>query len=370
MLRGPEYVIRRAGQEQPEVRRRIWSSPRPRPTSRRSATPTRRAAARHRAGGRLSGRPVMRSASRLRRPALGARLATVPPRAVHDDAARLRARVRRCRSEVAEPPLRMGVSQPGRRRLRALGFEPPTAWRCRTSSIRTSALRRWNDRPRPAGFGPIAAHWQPRAASRGTYDERWKRDRQPLLPDDFDDRFYQCAPRPAGAGVPAWRRAGGAASPHARAASCGSPAEGRSSGSTRASTTAAGDSIRTPRLHTVIIEPDFPRVSLVWHTRAPLPLTCATNWNERSPLKTDDSARLRRPDAESSQRGRSGMSGAAVVHRRPRRVDADRPDASGRARRRRAPASAGFSEHPFMIDTAGEPMRVAMAPWLDVGSTW
>ena len=29
----------------------------------------------------------------------------------------------------------------------------------------------------------------------------------------------------------------------------------------------------------------------------------------------------------------------------------------------------GFSEHPFMIDTAGEPMRVAMASWLDQGST-
>ncbi len=27
----------------------------------------------------------------------------------------------------------------------------------------------------------------------------------------------------------------------------------------------------------------------------------------------------------------------------------------------------GFSEHPYMIDTAGEPMKVALAPWLDVG---
>ena len=26
----------------------------------------------------------------------------------------------------------------------------------------------------------------------------------------------------------------------------------------------------------------------------------------------------------------------------------------------------GFGEHPFMIDTAGNPMRVAAAPWLDV----
>lgn len=27
----------------------------------------------------------------------------------------------------------------------------------------------------------------------------------------------------------------------------------------------------------------------------------------------------------------------------------------------------GFREHPYMVDTAGEPMRVAIAPWLDVG---
>lgn len=27
----------------------------------------------------------------------------------------------------------------------------------------------------------------------------------------------------------------------------------------------------------------------------------------------------------------------------------------------------GFAQHPYMIDTAGEPMRVAMAPWLDIG---
>ena len=26
----------------------------------------------------------------------------------------------------------------------------------------------------------------------------------------------------------------------------------------------------------------------------------------------------------------------------------------------------GFTQHPYMIDTAGEPMRVALAPWLDI----
>lgn len=29
----------------------------------------------------------------------------------------------------------------------------------------------------------------------------------------------------------------------------------------------------------------------------------------------------------------------------------------------------GFGEHPYMIDTAGEPMRVARADWLDIGLT-
>lgn len=29
----------------------------------------------------------------------------------------------------------------------------------------------------------------------------------------------------------------------------------------------------------------------------------------------------------------------------------------------------GFGQHPYMIDTAGEPMRVARAPWLDIGVT-
>lgn len=27
----------------------------------------------------------------------------------------------------------------------------------------------------------------------------------------------------------------------------------------------------------------------------------------------------------------------------------------------------GFREHPYMVDTAGEPMRIAGAPWLDIG---
>lgn len=47
---------------------------------------------------------------------------------------------------------------------------------------------------RPAGFGPIARHWSPRVELAGTYDEDWENTRKPLLPSNFEERFYQCAP--------------------------------------------------------------------------------------------------------------------------------------------------------------------------------
>jgi hypothetical protein len=46
----------------------------------------------------------------------------------------------------------------------------------------------------PAALGPLARNWQPRLALAGTYDDAWKADVFPLLPADFDERFYQCAP--------------------------------------------------------------------------------------------------------------------------------------------------------------------------------
>jgi len=127
----------------------------------------------------------------------------------------------------------------------------------------------WKDRPNPAGFGPIASHWQPRAGFAGTYDDRWMKERQPLLPDDFDDRFFQAAPPDQQA--PAFLRGG-------------EPV-------VLLRMTPQGDlRFQLPRifpgfetqffdgsrmlhkvrkLHTVILEPDFPRVSLVWHSALP-----------------------------------------------------------------------------------------------------
>lgn len=46
----------------------------------------------------------------------------------------------------------------------------------------------------PAGFGPIAPHWQPRAGLAGTYDTAWQENRAPLPPDDYDEDFVRSAP--------------------------------------------------------------------------------------------------------------------------------------------------------------------------------
>jgi hypothetical protein len=45
-----------------------------------------------------------------------------------------------------------------------------------------------------AGFGPIPYDWQPRAKLAGTYDEAWRKERQPLVPTDFNDSYFRCAP--------------------------------------------------------------------------------------------------------------------------------------------------------------------------------
>jgi hypothetical protein len=55
-------------------------------------------------------------------------------------------------------------------------------------------IRGPGDRPRPCALGPIAPWWSPRPGYAGTYDERWKKERFPLLPEDFNPMFHQIAP--------------------------------------------------------------------------------------------------------------------------------------------------------------------------------
>jgi hypothetical protein len=66
--------------------------------------------------------------------------------------------------------------------LRAPNLEDP---RQRINNIK--------QRPAPAGFGPVGAGWEPRAKLAGTYDARWTETRFPLLPQDFDRRFFNAA---------------------------------------------------------------------------------------------------------------------------------------------------------------------------------
>lgn len=55
-------------------------------------------------------------------------------------------------------------------------------------------LRRWRSKPPPQGFGFVGRAWLPRAQYAGTYDEEWQRNRMPILPLDFDYRFFNAAP--------------------------------------------------------------------------------------------------------------------------------------------------------------------------------
>ncbi len=43
-------------------------------------------------------------------------------------------------------------------------------------------------------FGIVGRHWRDRAKYAGTYDQHWQDHVFPFLPEDFDDRYYQAAP--------------------------------------------------------------------------------------------------------------------------------------------------------------------------------
>ncbi len=126
----------------------------------------------------------------------------------------------------------------------------------------------------PAGFGAIDSFWSPRRELNGTYDKQWEQNRRPLLPQDWDPRSLLCSPedqRPAN---------------HLRGAT---PVElinltpngllrftlprvylsFKTSFSTRLGTRTEE---HRSRLSTVIIEPDYPRVIMVWVTA----LACRT----------------------------------------------------------------------------------------------
>lgn len=138
---------------------------------------------------------------------------------------------------------------------------------------------------RPAGFGPIPSHWKPRASHAGRYDDAWHKKRYPLYPDDLDDRFFLCSPEDQ---RPAEFLRGS------------EPVEltnltpgGRLAFTLPRVTLGFETAFRTGErvshhgvLHTVILEPDVPRVVMVWHTSLPChpnghSLVGTTVWQKR-----------------------------------------------------------------------------------------
>jgi hypothetical protein len=124
----------------------------------------------------------------------------------------------------------------------------------------------WDARPRPAGLGVLASHWQERARFAGTYDKAWENDRFPLLPLDYDLRHNQAVPQD--------QQATGFLVGGER----GAVTNMTPSGTMRFTLptvkllldTRFQDGTRitnpSPRLHSVIIEPDHARISLVFHS--------------------------------------------------------------------------------------------------------
>jgi hypothetical protein len=69
-----------------------------------------------------------------------------------------------------------------------------------------SPIKSWKDKPAPVATGFVGRSWQPRLGFAGTYDDAWTKKRCPILPLDFDYRFFIAAP--AGQFAPAYFKGG------------------------------------------------------------------------------------------------------------------------------------------------------------------
>ena len=121
-----------------------------------------------------------------------------------------------------------------------------------------------NVKNRPACFGPLPVSWMPRAGYGGTYDEKWLTEKAPLLPNDFDDRYFHCAPLDQQ--VPGCLKGGEPVEIYGMS-SLG-PLKFKLPVPDLTFKTVLGRKVHEhkAKLHTVIFEPDIPAFSMVWHT--------------------------------------------------------------------------------------------------------
>lgn len=130
-----------------------------------------------------------------------------------------------------------------------------------------SLIGDWLDQPAPTGFGFVAPGWQPRCHYSGTCDSAWSKTRAPLLPEDFDDRFFNAAP-PDLIHSP---KLGNGEYVHIDNVSENGPISFQLPHErVQVIMSQAGNKISNyATLDTVIIEPDEQRVQLVWRATIP-----------------------------------------------------------------------------------------------------
>lgn len=160
-----------------------------------------------------------------------------------------------------------------------------------------SPITAWDDRPPPAGLGPVSASWSPRREAAGTHDDKWVRERYPLAPEDRDPRFFQCAP--ADQQTQGFLRGGELLS--LQGLTRNGFVELRLPNARFDVTTRFGDGSRRRhrmQLYTVVVEPDAGRLALVWQTH----LRCHQQVNELVSTRVLLKRRLHRKSGDDAPR--------------------------------------------------------------------
>lgn len=157
------------------------------------------------------------------------------------------------------------------RNLLGVGFHPHRRSIAGLPVPNIEALGRTISSPRgpyePVGFGCIGRTTQPRLALAGTYDERWRAERAPYLPADFDTHYFQCAPLDQQ--FPHFRGGENICCVHMAEQAAVNYVIPKSDVPVRFRFRDA-DVVRTAVLDTITVEPHLSRAMLVWRASVPL----------------------------------------------------------------------------------------------------
>lgn len=156
-----------------------------------------------------------------------------------------------------------------------LGIQPDSDGRVWLPNVEVldKPIRSPDDSPAPLIFGPIPCHWPPRRQYAGTYDEAWFEHRRPLPPQDLDPRYWQLAPAEQQV---AGHLRGGEEVVLVNLTPPGYAADGilgfklpKLSLAFQTYFTDGSSVASRSVIHSLILEPDYPRISIVHHMALP-----------------------------------------------------------------------------------------------------